>query len=263
MLTAVVALGSLPKLSVDQFQMAAAAILPQVAGSIGQFSGPDFTVPVTMFRVGDTALTVSMREHPMNPEELAPALSHAEWPGAQAAMAAHRAHVVIWPLGPAKSPELALRDAIAITVAAAAFCTVAEAQAVLWFPSQTITEPKSFVAAARGIGEGRLPLLQWVRLVLAYIRPEPAGLRRSAVGTVGLSAFISRDVECLAQDEREHDELMSAAFAVASKGIMEGGLSPTTSQFEFAQGKVAGVRSVERGALLNAPCFQVTTGDAN
>ena len=179
----------------DAIRMIAApmalAIQPLPSALPASALGPGFVLEVEGLR-----LAVMFVAAPLPREAYAEALTlNRTWPEAAAAMDGAAAHVIVASLSPPGSHGEALNAAGYASFAAAALCTLLPAIAVVWTNASTMTEANAFQTAIRGLGQRRLPVLQWVGLSFLQAPAGPQGERQTAVMTHGLLPFLGRELE--------------------------------------------------------------------
>lgn len=174
--------------------------------------------PLLMVQGGEL-LTVMQMEAPMpGPELAARAAAAYWWPQAGAAVAAHRAHLVVAPIGsPASDAAGAVASARRVTRLAAALAAAAGPAAigVLWAGSGTLWPVSGFVELARRPS----PLSIWVDIRLLQ------GQRQGEVGvaTRGLRPLVGRELRLEPTALLPPAELAQRCLDIASYLLSGGG----------------------------------------
>jgi hypothetical protein len=140
------------------------------------------------FEVGTAQIVIAAMPAPIPaPDIQAAVVASWMWPGADAAVAGHRAHAIATLIAPELSP---VERAVVLTRVIAAVIEAGDVSAVYWGSAGLLCEPASFVASAQEeLGQGTYPLTLWVNMILSREG------RRTSVSTMGLRALGHKEME--------------------------------------------------------------------
>lgn len=137
------------------------------------------------------------------------------WPDAARGMKRQRAHLIIaaTPVGDV------VREALAVTRAAAAFCASGDPAGVYWGSAGLIHEPAMFIEIAQGPKKfGLLPVTLWVNTILSAAK---GGLNLT---TEGMKALGRMEFEVVGAKSMDEKELRMAAYDLILHSLNSGAI---------------------------------------
>ncbi|MFO1088346.1 MAG: DUF4261 domain-containing protein [Hyphomicrobiales bacterium] len=108
-----------------------------------------------------------------------------------------RAHVIVALVEPPTDHIRALNGAAAVTLVLAGLSAILPAAAVVFTEAQSIVRGAALVGQARQLVAGQVPVTLWTTMTLARGAPTEGGLATVMGSTLGLRAFIGREIEFL------------------------------------------------------------------
>ncbi len=133
---------------------------------------------------------------PSRPDMVAPALRAGDaWPESEAELMGHQGCLVVHVEPLDDSWTGALNCARIVTAVSAVLAEIYPAIGVTWSEADTFTRADRFVEAAPMILTGKYAKAAWIRRWTSMDSSSSPGQRTVAMGTVGLAAFIGREIE--------------------------------------------------------------------
>jgi hypothetical protein len=155
-----------------------------------------------ILKIDETILTVIPVAAPAPPDAFEVAIKTDKlWPEAQAELSRHRAVVVVSHLGKFDDFAGAMNAAICVTMVVTAMLDLMPSIGLYWHAAETVVPAARAKEQGLALGRGELPLEIWTKSHWFRAPPDKTSAKISVgVLTVGLEAFVGRDLELPASD---------------------------------------------------------------
>ena len=161
----------------------------------GEPRAPD--APMIFF-MGDSMMTVMFIDQPMPPGTLSiAARASRTWPGGEAVLVAHRAHVIIHARSGGKDWAGALNCAQNVSAVSAALAGMLPTIGVYWSAGWAVSKPDEFIGNTGQVLAGKYSAADWFQFWYLDGPPTDRGEPTIAVLTTGLEPFFGREIEFL------------------------------------------------------------------
>ncbi len=180
-------------LNIDAIASALRTLFPAI-GDVDSVHGQADDTDAGVLIVEGATIVVQSFAHPMNAEDMTPALRPLRAGGAGEAATAHQAHITISAGGALPGLEGAEAYAALVHFVAAAALSITPSTAVFWKNGWALSRAETFSASANMLLQGKMPVGTWI----SYAVIVPTGMQPSegtGMVTYGLRPFIGRELE--------------------------------------------------------------------
>lgn len=180
-------------LNIDAIAGALRTLFPAV-GSVDSIPGQSMDTDAGVLVVEGATVVVQSIATPLPAEHLSPPMRPLRAKGAEEAIPAHRAHVVISAGGALPGLEGAEAYAALVHFVATAALSITPSLAVFWNTGWALTRSETFSTSANMLLKGKMPVGTWI----SFASVVPSGMRpEDGMGmvTYGMRAFIDRELE--------------------------------------------------------------------
>ena len=180
-------------LNIDAIAGALRTLFPAV-GSVDSIPGQAMDTDAGVLVVEGATVVVQSIATPLPAEHLSPPMRPLRAKGAEEAIHAHRAHVVISAGGALPGLEGAEAYAALVHFVATAALSITPSLAVFWNTGWALTRSETFSTSANMLLKGKMPVGTWI----SFASVVPSGMRpEDGMGmvTYGMRAFIDRELE--------------------------------------------------------------------
>jgi hypothetical protein len=178
------------------------ALFPILRGRVTSLGKEASTPGSNLLRIDETILTVIPVAAPAPPDAFEVAIKTDKlWPEAEVELSRHQAVVIVSHLGRFNDFAGAQNAAICVTMVVTAMLDLTPSIGLYWHAAETVVPTARAREQGLALGRGDLPLEIWTKMLWFRGPPDKTSTKISVgVLTVGLEAFVGRDLELPASD---------------------------------------------------------------